>query len=370
MSLPGSAVAAAVRPDSIAEVVDVLRHTRPASVLPRGAGTKLDWGAVGAPIEVDLDLRGLAGIVEYNPGDLVVRAMAGTPLDVVQADLAEHGQFLALDPPEAGATLGGIVAAGASGPRRHRYGTARDLLIGVAAVLADGTVARAGGKVVKNVAGYDLMKIYTGSFGTLGVIVETTWRLHPRPPDRRVVTFAGHDGALVRRLMHSALTPTAVEALGEALVVVFEGLTPAVRAQADAAARLGEGVVTTTVPAGFGVRPWLSDGIGLKIAYEITGLDVVLAALRRLPGTRVVGRVGVGVLEAGLPAIDRDQLDRLRAVVARVGGTVVVLAAPEETKRRLDVWGPVGDALPLMRRVKDQFDPEHRLAPGRFVGGI
>lgn len=358
----------AATPTDVAGVVAAVEG--PArSILPRGSGSKLGWGALGDPVDLELDLRGVHGVTEYNPGDLVVSALAGTPLATLQDRLAEHGQWLALDPPEPAATLGGIVAAGASGPRRHRYGTARDLLIGVAVVLADGTLARAGGKVVKNVAGYDLMKLFTGSLGTLGVIVETTWRLHPRPPARRVAIFPAYDGELVQRLLRSTLTPTAIEAVGDRLVALFESIEPSVVAQGAAAAALGADV-TADLPPGFGAHPWEPGQVGLKLAYPIAALDQVRAALGRLGAVRVAGRVGVGVLEAALPAIDPPALDALRAEVAAHGGTVVVLEAPAEIKAGLDVWGPVGDALAVMRRVKEQFDPGRRLAPGRFVGGI
>ena len=358
-------------PDSVEDLARAVRDTAPRPLLARGAGTKLGWANLREDVDIELDVRRLDGIVAYNPGDLVVTAEAGMTLEGLQRRLAEQGQWLALDPPEPRATLGGIVAADASGPRRHRYGTARDLLIGVTVVLADGTIARAGGNVVKNVAGYDLMKLYTGSLGTLGVVVETTWRLHPRPPARQVVTFAAYDGQLLQRLLRSPLTPTAIEVMDERLVVVFESIEPSVLAQADAAAALGGAVeVGEDLPAGFGERPWRPGTVGLKVAYELAALDPVLDALRRLGPVTARGRAGVGVLEVALPAVDPGGLDGLRREVAACDGTVVVREAPAELRREIDVWGPVGDALALMRRVKDQFDPQHRLAPGRFVGGI
>jgi glycolate oxidase FAD binding subunit len=429
----GVAPGRVVRPDRVEALSAALREAAESGqrVLARGSGSKLGWGN---PPEVDLvvDLTGLDAVLEHNPGDLVVRAQAGLPLRRLQQILARHRQRLALDPPERAATLGGIVAAAASGPRRHRYGTPRDLLLGATAVLADGTVSRSGGKVVKNVAGYDVGKLLAGSYGTLAVLAELTFRLHPQPADRRVVMLPAADpddiGEIVQRLLRSTLTPTAVELLDGRVVVLFEGITASVEAQADAAARLTPGAeVAGDLPAGFGEHPWNRDGtgrgddvaaaapgpraaasaaddvgrwrpvapaagedvaaavrepraaatvadrVGLKVAAEVVGVPDVLRALDRAGATRVVGRLGVGVLEASLPVGDPDAVaatvERLRADVAPHDGSVVVLQAPPEVKARLDVWGPTR-ALDLMRRVKDRFDPDHRLSPGRFVGGI
>jgi glycolate oxidase FAD binding subunit len=368
-------------PRSVAQAAQVMRASASAGlrIAPRGAGTKLGWGAPPEGVEVVLDVRGLDRLLEYNPGDLVLSAEAGVPLRHVQAQVAAHGQLLGLDPPEERATLGGIIAANASGPRRLRYGSARDLLIGVTAVLADATVAQAGGKVVKNVAGYDLMKLYCGSLGTLGVIVSTTWRLHPRPPERRVVTLATFTGETVQAVAHSQLTPTAVEVLGERLVVVFESTAPSVQAQATAAVALIGGEISEELPAGFGERPWTdpavgADGIGLSIAFEPAALPQVRAAVARLSGPErpvlARGRAASGVLEVGLPTLEPAELAGLRAAVAAYDGSVVVRSAPPQCKAALDVWGSVGNALPLMQRVKERFDPDRRLSPGRYVGGI
>nr|MDP9466981.1 FAD-binding oxidoreductase [Actinomycetota bacterium] len=194
------------RPTSVEEAAEVLRaaHGDGLSVVPVGGGTKTSWAAPPASCDLLLDTTGLDRIVEHVAGDLIVVAEAGVRLADLQSSLSEHGQLLGLDPPEQGATLGGVVSANASGPRRLAYGTVRDLLIGITVVLADGTVAKAGGKVVKNVAGYDLGKLYTGAHGSLGVVVSTTWRLHPLPPARRVLVVeladSGQAGPLAVRL--------------------------------------------------------------------------------------------------------------------------------------------------------------------------
>ncbi len=369
------------RPTSVEEAAEVLRaaHGDGLSVVPVGGGTKTSWAAPPASCDLLLDTTGLDRIVEHVAGDLIVVAEAGVRLADLQSSLSEHGQLLGLDPPEQGATLGGVVSANASGPRRLAYGTVRDLLIGITVVLADGTVAKAGGKVVKNVAGYDLGKLYTGAHGSLGVVVSTTWRLHPLPPARRVLVVelaeSAQAGPLAVRLNRSTLTPSAVELVGTAggpgqLVVVFESIAESVAAQTDAARELlGGGDASDDVPKGFGARPGGPSDVVLRIAHVPTGLPTALAALPA--GTRVSASAATGVTYAALAADQAESaLPRLREALRPVDGTAVVLRAPDDVRDALDHWGPVGDSLDLMRRVKERFDPERRMSPGRFVGGL
>jgi glycolate oxidase FAD binding subunit len=370
-----------VRPGSVAEVVEVMKAAAAdgRTVVPVGGRSKLSWAAPPSSCDLLLDTTGLDRVVEHVAGDLTVVAEAGVRLADLQEHVGRAGQLLGLDPADDGATLGGVVSANASGPRRLRYGTVRDLLIGTTVVLADGTVANAGGKVVKNVAGYDLGKLYTGAHGTLGVVVSTTWRLHPVPPACRVVTVdlpeAAAAGPLAVRLARSTLTPSAVELLGTAggpgrLVVVFESIAESVDAQARAALTLLDGgTEADAVPADFGRRPGGADDVVLRLAFLPSALSQVLAAL---PGAAAVGASAVtGIVYAAVPAAEAaDLLPRLRTALAPHDGTAVVLRAPESVRDRLDHWGPVGDALDLMRRVKDQFDPGRRMSPGRFVGGL
>jgi len=368
-SIAGVTPADVVTPASAGEVADVLRSTT-GTVVPVGAGTKTGWAAPPSSCDLLLRTTALDRVVEHVPGDLVVIAEAGVPLATLQAQLAEHNQMLALDPPEPGATLGGIVSANASGPRRLRYGTVRDLLIGVTVVLADGTTARSGGKVVKNVAGYDLGKLYTGAHGALGVLVSTTWRLHPLPAAAGTVTVpvadAAEAGKLADLLVRSTLTPTAAElrwdgAAGE-LVVLFESIPASVDAQATAAIELlGGGERTHEPPPWFGERP--AGGVVLRLAYEPHALPRVLTALPAdASGT---ASAGTGVAYMSVPA-DTD-LASLRAAIAPYDGSAVVLEAAD---RSVDHWGPVPDSFRLMTRVKDQFDPGRRLSPGRLLGGL
>jgi glycolate oxidase FAD binding subunit len=291
-------------------------------------------------------------------------------LAALQDHVAPAAQWLALDPPEVGATVGGVVAAAASGPRRLRYGTPRDLLIGLTVVLADGTIAHSGGKVVKNVAGYDLGKLFTGSFGTLGVVAECTFRLHPLPVDRRVVQARVDDlAAAVAQVKACGAVPCAIEWDGTTLTVVVESLESAARIQAEEIAAEIGGQIAATLPHGFGERPWRDGQVGLKVTHRLGAVREVLAVVdATFPAARLAAHAGSGVVWIGVDG-DLAGLEALRHEIAPYDGGVVVVAAPVEVKRAVDVWGPAR-GIDVMRRVKAQFDPDNRMAPGTFVGGI
>ncbi|MCO5966865.1 FAD-binding oxidoreductase [Actinoallomurus soli] len=355
-------------PATVAEAAELMRAAAEhgLTVVPRGAGTKMHWGAPPDGCDLLVDTRRLHRIVEHAAGDLVVKTEAGLALDDLREALAGSRQQLALDPLPPGGTVGGVLATGTAGPRRLLYGSARDLLIGVTVVRADGVVAHAGGKVVKNVAGYDLGKLFTGSYGTLGLIVEAAFRLHPLPRATAYVSATAADAgqalAMVQALLGSALVPTAIEVDGPGPITVaalFEGVPDGVPPRAEAACALIGGRTGEGPPGWWGRLP---EG---EVLAEVRALPTALADLFGGLGgaARIRGSAGRGVWHVALPADGADDvLERLRR-----HGSAVVLAAPAGV--RLDRWGPI-PALPLMRRVKDQFDPEHRLAPGRFVGGI
>jgi glycolate oxidase FAD binding subunit len=362
-------------PASTAETSAVVRAAalHDLSIVVRGAGTKLAWGAPPNRVDLVLDTSRMTGIVEHAAGDLIAVVRAGTPLHEMR-HLGD--QQLALDCPLPGATVGGTVAANTSGPRRMAYGTVRDLIIGITFVRADGVVAKAGGKVVKNVAGYDLAKLLTGSYGTLGVITECAFRLHPRPPATATVAASAGSpaevGALLRRVLGARVVPTTVDvdapASGDFTVTVqISGVAAAPR---SAAVR---GLIGGDVIGCPGwTYPWSPADAGLKLTMPLSRVPVVLQAIldireRYAVAMAVRGSIGTGVLYAGLPPSGA-----VAAVVAdlrSVCESVVVLTAPASIRDNLDLWGPV-PGLELMRRVKAQFDPAGRFAAGRFVGGI
>jgi glycolate oxidase FAD binding subunit len=339
----------------------------------RGAGSKARWALPAGATDPDIviDTGGLDRIVEHAAGDLVVTAEAGVPLAALQEHVSGAGQWLALDPPEPGATVGGVVATAVSGPRRLRYGTPRDVLIGITIVLADATIAHSGGKVVKNVAGYDLGKLFTGSFGTLGVISQCTFRLHPKPVSMRVVLAEPDDVTdAVRRLGPTGAVASAIEWDGTSLAVVIESIEAGADAQAEAVCQAIGGETADTLPAGFGARPWSVGGVGLKVTHRLGALRQTLAAVtEQLPGSRIRANVGSGVVWVGTDDVDLSALDPLRAAMSDHDGGVVVVEAPDDVKQEVDVWGPVR-GMEIMRRIKERFDPDNRMSPGRFVGGL
>jgi glycolate oxidase FAD binding subunit len=378
-------------PATTAEAAEVLRTAaeQGLTVVARGTGSKLTWGAPPRQVDLVVETTRMDQVVEHAAGDLIVHAQAGVTLSALQQTVAPAGQRLALDPLVPG-TLGGLVATGGSGPLRHSHGGVRDLLIGITIVRADGVVAKAGGKVVKNVAGYDLGKLLAGSWGTLGLTTEVIFRLHPLPAVTRFVVRPVESPAdahgVVQRIVHSQLVPSAVELDRPAgrparIAVLVEGTEAGVTGRVDALLSLvgPAAVVQEDSPDWWGQPPWSPGDTALKLTHEIAGLPRLLDALDAAAahhGLRasVRGAAGFGLLHAALPA-DADPA-AVAAVVTAVrdassawSGDVVVLDAHPAVKEAVDVWGPVR-GLDLMRRVKDQFDPGHRLAPGRFVGGI
>jgi glycolate dehydrogenase FAD-binding subunit len=391
-AVDGVRPALVARAGSTEEVAAVLRVSAEQGlvVVPRGAGTKLTWGRPPERADLVLDVSRISGVVDHAAGDLIVEVHAGTPLAEVQSTVAGAGQRLSLDDPVGGSTVGGALATNLSGPGRVAGSTARDLLIGVTLVRADGVVAKAGGRVVKNVAGYDLGKLVIGSFGTLGVVTRAVFRLHPLAAARRVVRVpvdSPEDAdRLTQAVVHAQVVPAAVEldlpaeGPGE-LAVLLEGTEAGVEVRAATTERLlGSGASSgEDLPDGWGRLPWAGADdrpLALKATFALSGLADVLRAAAGQPGAPVAlrGSAGAGVLYGSVPAGTPVEaaaalVERLRAACTAAGGALVVLDGPPATTAALDTWGPV-PALDLMRRVKAQFDPDRRLAPGRFVGGI
>lgn len=373
---------ATVAPGTAEEVAAVLRAATAAraTVLPVGAGTSVDW--LPGPADVRLRTTRLDRVLEHSAGDLVVQVEAGATLAAVQEAVAGAGQQLALDCPVPGATIGGIVAGDLSGPRRYLYGTVRDLLIGTTSVRGDGVLAHSGGKVVKNVAGYDLGKLYTGSRGTLGVLTACWFRLHPLPEASRWV-LAELGGvpaaaAAVAAVRASQVSPAAIEvrrASGSSAVTVgvqLEGVAAGVGPRADVVADLlGSGArVLEAAPDGWGALP--AEPVLLKVTAQPTGIPGVLDALAgTLADHTVTGSAGVGVLHVGCsPADAATVLAAARRGATAGHGTAVVLRSPDALDP-LEVWGPQQAPLvTLLARLKDEFDPGHTLAPGRALSDV
>ena len=382
-----------VLPGSTEEAAAVLRAAagHELAVVVRGAGGRLGWGTPPARCDLLVDTSRMNAVVEHSAGDLVARVQAGARMGDVAAVLAEAGQEIALDVP-AGATVGGVVASGLAGPRRLRYGTPRDLLIGITIVRADGTVAKSGGKVVKNVAGYDLGKLLAGSAGTLALITEVIFRLHPLPAARAYVTAeyvaVGVACDAVAAAANSPLTASAVELSrtgpdGRLRVgVLLEGSPEGVAARADRmASLLGPAEIAAAPPPWWPGTPAADAGTSLvQVSFWVSALpkvlDAIAAAVRESGvSATVAGSAGAGVLSIGVsaetPAGMRTAqfVDALRLALARERGAVAVLAAPAAVREVLAADGGMAGTVPglaLMRAVKDQFDPAHRMAPGRF----
>ena len=327
-------------------------------VLFVGGGTKL---RPGPPVDVEICTAGLNRIVEYVPSDQVAIVEAGVTLAALQRELTHNGQRLALDPPFAErATIGGIVAANSFGPLRTRYGSVRDLIIGISILRADGTAAKGGGKVVKTVAGFDLPKLMCGSQGTLAMIVTATFRVHPLPEAKLTLVARSADPMeMVRKVRALQLEPAAMlarrERQGWDVFLRFEGFRAGLLAQREKLRELSESDWPSDEPAA-GVFRVRFAALPTQIAQVEKALAPVEAQLSWLP------TLGIGFGEGGNPAA----LAHARRELAALGGWLAVESGPEG----LDDFGPPPESLRLHQAVKARFDPHKRLAPGRFIGGI
>jgi glycolate oxidase FAD binding subunit len=358
-----------------------------------GGGTDLDLGAPPVRLDAVLRTRRLARIREHAPSDQIVAVEAGMTVAALQRALAPHGQRLALDPPEPErATVGGVVAANAFGPRRTRYGSVRDLVIGVTVVRADGVVAHGGGKVVKNVAGFDLPRLLCGSLGTLGLVAEVVFRLHPLPEASATAVFEGLAGVDVRdtvpALRELAVEPAALAALSDGprftLAVRYEGFAPGVRdqlertlARAPGGARLEGQAEAALWERHDAARA--AGAVRARATFAPAALVKALDALAPLrdalggAGLAVHPALGIALLAGDVPDPDAAAaaVVSARAALRPLGnGALVLAAAPPALRARVDVWGPAPGGVEVMRRLKRELDPDGRLAPGRFVGGI
>lgn len=350
-----------VEPADERQTASVLKCANQAglAVIPCGGGTKLDWGNPPRAADVVLSLSRLNQIIEHAWADLTVTVEAGCTVAQLQRTLAQHGQRLAVDPlwPER-ATVGGILATNDSGALRLGYGSLRDLIIGVTLALADGTIASSGGKVVKNVAGYDLPKLATGSLGTLGVITRAVFRLHPLPRNTRTLTIVVEGAEAMQRavlaILGTQLAPAAVQARNGNVDILLEGTLDGIDAQESAIKEFG--AVREGSPEVWKAREELWGG---GTIVKFTTLPSRIAAASASFSRFVIQGTGIGF------GTFEGDLQALRTTMEQDGGSLVILG-----RTHLDAWGSPGDALPLMRAVKQQLDTKGTLSPGRFVGGI
>jgi glycolate oxidase FAD binding subunit len=417
-----TAISEVVRPASGADVAAALKRASDArlSVLICGSGTKIDWGRPPARVDLVLDMRGLNRVIAHQHGDLTATIEAGATLREVNVTLARHGQWLPLDPPFGDdATIGGVLATNDSGPLRHRFGTPRDLVIGVTLATTDGVVSKAGGQVVKNVAGYDLSKLVTGSFGSLAAIVSATFKLSPLPATSKTLLVEVADaaalGSIVRAVMASQLEPIAFEihtrpstrntantqprgtpdpAAAFVVVLRFASLAAVVDAQVQQAmadlkgwatsSHIIEGDAERAFWREHGARVWNAPGAVVRASWLPAEIGAVLGAVdvataqacrvaerdrragQSFAAPTFVARAAVG---AGLVAIDGDdeaQASVIRALrQSRHLGNVVVVRGSPALKTLVDVWGSMGDRQPLLEAMKRAFDPTGVLNAGR-----
>ena len=404
---------AVVLPASVQEIQDVLGFAsrKNVSVIPAGAGTKLGIGNLPEKVDVVLATTRLNSVVEYEPADLTVTVEAGIRLTALQAELAKHQQYLPLDPPSANrCTLGGIVSTNVSGSLRLRHGTARNQVLGLRVVHANGTVVKSGGKVVKNVAGYDLNKLYIGAFGTLGIITEVTLKLSPIP-SREVILTAGFQNAqeavntglsvvgsqtlpMFVNLRIDTETDGTTEMRRPTLVVGFGGDPETVAWQLAQGREVMEqnGAVGVTTVEGesqrslhaamreFSVPNAGAESVIAKLNLKRTDVAEFVAHImgngwdRDVP---VMALLGSGVLYLTVSVTSdtdfqvlAERLTQLRQSAMAARGNLIVETAPPKLKQHIDVWGPVGDTLGLMKQVKARFDSSGLLNPGRFISSI
>ncbi|NJO75793.1 MAG: FAD-binding oxidoreductase [Leptolyngbyaceae cyanobacterium RM1_406_9] len=400
--IPGTQINCVVYPTTQAELADVItcasqNHWR---VLPCGSGSKLHWGGLAEGVQVAVSTAKLNRLIDHAVGDLTVTAEAGMQFAELQATLAKVGQFLAIAPTYPNrATLGGIVATADTGALRQRYGGIRDMLIGLSFVRSDGQIAKAGGRVVKNVAGYDLMKLFTGSYGTLGIIDQVTFRVYPLATASQTVMLTGTAEAIAqatKTLLASALTPTAIELLcnstvaqlqlgeGMGLVSRFQGIAVSVEQQATKLLEVGQALdlkgkeLTAEDESNLWHRlsefevtaaePAIACKIGVLPANAVATLAKVSEMRHEM--TEAIATIhassGLGKLKLS-GDITPQMLLKIRQLCESQGGFLTVLAAPVSFKQQFDVWGYSGNALEWMQKLKHQFDPQNLLSPHRFV---
>jgi len=389
-----------------------------ATVIPRGHGSKMGLGGIPKRADVILSLERLNSVIELLPDDLTVTCQAGITLSELQKQLLPRNLTLPIDPPCSEeispilATLGGIVATNTNGAARLKYNSLRDLILGMKIILADGTVIKAGGKTVKNVSGYDMKKLFIGSLGTLGVIVEVTTRLTPIPETAQIVLASfvelSQTANVVAKILASELLPASIELFSPVgadllgmpsehflLTIDIEDVEEAVSRQSRQIKQICEseaGLAISTIEGSerealLGrIRDWTmidaesESQVRCKISVPIGRVAEALQAIEAAAeqgklDTAIMSHAGSGIIYVILtPQTEQAQfgatIENLAAMAQQLGGSSVVEHAPAEIKQKVDVWGNAGSDVSIMRQIKEQLDPKNLLNPGRFIGGI
>ncbi|WP_013321545.1 FAD-binding oxidoreductase [Gloeothece verrucosa] len=387
--------------ETLAQIIQTANEQRWA-VLPCGSGSKLNWGGLVKNPQLVISTARLNRIIEQATGDLTVTVEAGVKLADLQQTLKQHNQFLPVDPayPEA-ATLGGIVATSDTGNWRQGYGGVKDLVLGLSIVRTDGKIAKAGGRVVKNVAGYDMMRLFSGSYSTLGVICQLTFKVYPLLESSQTVVLTGDANGIEKAtatIRMSSLTPTAADVLssgmvhqlgigkGIGLILRFQGIPESITQQSNQVKMIGQelGLIDSIYREDEENPLWkrlqelitisqTESSVTAKIGIIPTQMISFIRQLDQLTDEQGLGMINLG---SGLGSLLLEseavlsQLSKLRSLLETGQGFLTVLTAPKPIKQQFEPWGYRGNALDLMRNLKQKFDPNNILSPGRFVGGL
>ena len=382
--------------ETLASVVEAA-YINKCSILPCGNGSKLEWGGLTDNIQLVVSTQKCDRIIDHAVGDLTVTVEAGVKLADLQATLAATNQFLPIDPayPEQ-ATIGGIVATADTGSWRNRYGGIRDLILGISFVRGDGKIAKAGGRVVKNVAGYDLMKLFTGSYGTLGIITQVTFRTYPLPQASQtmVITGAGDKiQQLISSLRNSGLTPVAADVVsasameelsvkkGMGLVVRFQTIPESIVEQSQQLQTMAQalGLEKTEYADEDETKLWEQLSETIRIPHSSTAIICKLGllptqavSLLEKLNKNIFGRiyVGSGLGELQLLEQNIEIIPELRLFCENHQGFLTILTAPKSVKQKIEPWGYTGNTINLMKTIKQKFDPHQIFKPHSFVNKI
>ncbi len=398
-AIPIAPMVGMATPQTQVELADMIRSAAAENwqILPYGNGSKLDWaGLVGDADRsiLAIQLAQMNQLIDHAMGDMTVTVEAGMRFADLQATLAKAGQCLPVDPRFwQQATIGGVIATADGGSLRHRYNGVRDLLLGVTFVRADGELVKAGGRVVKNVAGYDLMKLLTGAYGTLGVMSQVTLRVYPLPPLSQTVVLTGDVAALAQlaqTLLSSTLTPTAIDWLnptamtdlglrsGMGLIVRFQTVAESIAEQSKRLREWAQQLSITAIVYPEVDEADLWERIGAigetgavicKIGMKGTAVSHLLPKIADIaPAATAIVHAGSGV--GRLVLRNASSVAEIRTLCQAAAGYLSILRAPVAVKQAIDLWGDMGNAVELMQAVKRQFDPDRLFSPHRFVGGI